>query len=80
MQIYLQFSDTHFVLIYGAEVTGLWMDERIKSGVMETKCSRRLCGVNRKYMCSREIRRRVGVSESLSDRVDRKALKWLRHV
>ena len=56
------------------------MDKSLKLHVMENNCSQSLCGVNRMDKWRSDVRRREGVSESLSDRVNRKVSKWLRHV
>ena len=48
---------------------------------MEMKCLRRICGVTiRDRIRNEEIRRRVGVENDLSGRVERCVLRWYRHV
>ena len=53
----------------------MWLD------VAEMKCLRNMCGVTRMDRVRNEVvRERVGVPEKLSERVDRKVLKWFGHV
>ena len=48
---------------------------------MEMKCQRSMCGVSRMDSVRDEVvRRRGGLTEKLSDRVDKKFSKWLGHV
>ena len=49
--------------------------------VSEMQCLRSMCGVTRwNRMRNVVVRERVGVTEKMSKRVDRKVLKWFRHV
>ena len=57
------------------------MDERHEVDVVKIKCLCSMCGVTRMDSWRTEVvRRKVGVSEKMSDRVDRKVLKCFRHV
>ena len=68
-------------VMYGSESWGLKVEEREKLDVAEMKCLRSMCGVTRMDRVRNEVvRERVGVSEKLSKRVDRKVLKWFGHV
>ena len=68
-------------VMYGSESWGLKVEEREKLDVAEMKCLRSICGVTRMDRVRNEVvRERVGVSEKLSKRVDRKVLKWFGHV
>ena len=61
---------------HGAETGGLKMDDILKLDVMETKCSRSMCGVTRITRGRNEgLRLRVDARENISDSVDRKVLK-----
>ena len=68
-------------VMYGSEAWGLRVKERRKLDVMEMRCLRSMCGVTRMDRLRNEVvRERVGVDEKLSERVDRKVLKWYGHV
>ena len=68
-------------VMYGSEAWGLRVEERRKLDVMEMRCLRSMCGVTRMDRLRNEVvRERVGVDEKLSERVDRKVLKWYGHV
>ena len=63
-------------VMYGSEAWGLRVEERRKLDVMEMRCLRSMCGVTRLDRLRNEVvRKRVGVDEKLSERVDRKVLK-----
>ena len=68
-------------VMYGSETWGMKLGDRKKLNVAEMKCLRSICGVTRMNRWSNvRVRRRVGVHEELSGRVDRKVLKWYGHV
>ena len=68
-------------VMYGSETWGMKVEERNKLDVAEMKCLRSMCGVTRMDRVRNEVvRERVGVPERLSERVDRKVLKWFGHV
>ena len=68
-------------VMYGSESWGMKVEERNKLDVAEMKCLRSMCRVTRMDRVRNEVvRERVGVSENLSKRVDRKVLKWFGHV
>ena len=68
-------------VMYGSETWGMNVVERNKLDVAEMKCMRSMCGVTRWDRLRNEtVRERVGVSEPMSERVDRKILKWFGHV
>ena len=57
------------------------MDEKHKLDVKEIACFRSMCGVTRmESRRNEEVRRKVSVKEDMSERVDRKMLKWFGHV
>ena len=57
------------------------VEERNKLDVSEMKCLRSMCRVTKMDRVRNEVvRERVGVTESLSKRVDRKVFKWFGHV
>ena len=67
-------------VMYGSESWGMRV-ERNKLDVAEMKCLRSMYGVTRlDRMRNEVVRERVGVPEKLSNRVDRKVLKWFGHV
>ena len=68
-------------VLYGAETWGLNVREKRRLNVMEMKCLRSICGVTiRDRIRNEEIRRRVGVQNDLSGRVERCVLRWFGHV
>ena len=68
-------------IMYGSESWGMKVTERNKLDVSEMKCLRSICGVSRLDRLRNDVvRERVGVPEKLSNRVDRKVLKWFGHV
>jgi len=59
----------------------LRVEERNKLDVAEMNCLRSMCGVTRWDRWRNEVvRERVGVPESLIERVDRNVLMWFGHV
>merc|ERR1712121_55348 len=68
-------------VMYGSETWAMRAEEKNKLDVTEMNCLRSMCGVTRRDRVRNEVvRRRVGVSETLSKRVERKVLKWFGHV
>lgn len=68
-------------VMYGSETWAMRAEEKNKLDVTEMNCLRSMCGVTRRDRVRNEVvRRRVGVPETLSKRVDRKVLKWFGHV
>ena len=68
-------------VMYGSGAWGLRVEERRKLDVMEMRCLRSMCGMTRMDRLRNEVvRERLGVEEKLSERVDRKVLKWYWHV
>ena len=67
--------------LYGAETWGASVRDRRRLDVMEMKCLRSMCGVNRRdRVRNEEVRRRVGIQETLSERMDRRVLSWYGHI
>ena len=57
------------------------MRDRKRLDVMEMKCLRSMCGVNRRdRVRNEEVRRRVGIQETLSERMDRRVPSWYGHI
>ena len=68
-------------VMYWSETRGMGRVERNKVDVSEMQCLRSMCGVTRwNRMRNVVVRERVGVTEEMSKRVDRKVLKWFGHV
>ena len=68
-------------VMYGSESWGMRVEERKRLDVAEMRCLRSMCGVTRwDRLRNEEVRERVGVPEKMSNRVDRKVLKWFGHV
>ena len=68
-------------VIYGGESWGLTVKERRRLDVMEMNCLRSMCGVTRRdRVRNEEVRRRVGVKRSLSERAEERSLSWFGHL
>ena len=68
-------------VLYGFESLGTTVEERNKLDEAEMNCLQSMCGVTRWGRWWNEVVwERVDVPESLSKRVDGKALKWFGHV
>ena len=66
---------------YGAETWGLREEERCCLKVFEMKRLRPLVGVKRlDRVWNDEIRRRARIEETLSEKVDKRVLRWFEHV
>ena len=66
-------------VLYGAETWGTSVRDRKRLDVTEMNCLRSTCGVNRRdRVRNKEVRRRVGIQETLSERMDRRMLSWYR--
>ena len=62
-----------FTVTYGAETRGLEKKEIHNLDVMEMKCLQGMCVVIKLYgVRLEEVRRRIGVRNKMSDRVDQK--------
>ena len=60
---------------------GMMMDERHKLEVLEMQCLLSMSGVTRlDSWWNEEVRRRVAVTEKMSDAVDREVLNWFGHM
>ena len=67
--------------MYGSETWVLDNRQRRRFDVMEMKCLRSMVGVSRREHIRNEvIRRRAGVMQDLSGRVDRAILRWFGHI
>ena len=66
---------------YGTETWGLRETERHCLNVFEMKCLRPTVEVTRwDRVRNEEIRRRAGIQETLTEKVDRRVLRWFGHV
>ena len=68
-------------VLYVAETWGASVRDRKRLDVMEMKCLISMCGVNmRDRVRNEEIRRRVGIQDILSERMDRRVMSWYGHI
>ena len=68
-------------VLYGSETWGLKVNERNRLNVFEMRCLRSMCGVSRlDRLRNEEIRRRMGVTKEMAERVDESVLRWFGHM
>ena len=68
-------------VLYEAETWGTSVRDRKRLNVMEIKCLRCMCGLNRRdRVRNEEVHRRVRMQETLSERMDRRVLSWYGHI
>ena len=67
--------------LYLAEAWGMRSAERRKVNVLEMKCFKSLVGVSRMdRVRNEEVRRRAGIDNELTSRVDQRVLRWFGHL